>query len=288
MLRFLHFLGILSLLSLAGFAQSRTLFIDFNNAESEIAVFKQSRKGKSADVVVVPSYSRITPEQRDAVLQANAQVEKLTLKVQDCAAAGAASKKRKVKCDDMYDRIRESELERVKATGGYSADDLKTELLALAESEKDKPFDMLVISGHHEQGYYRGELAEAQVKQFADILQESSALFSQVNTVVLLGCGTGTKDAYVQNLVPMFPTVPLILGAEDIAPTRDEPRNLAYIRKLVSVRTKLLLAKTAQEVEPLFQSLLAKNWPVSLLWRQNTVFFKEGAEPLLTLNASPP
>ena len=288
MLRFLHFLLTLGLVLASSVAQARTLFIDFNNAESEIAVFKHSGKGKSTEVVVLPSYSRISTEQRDAVLQANAQIEKLTLQLQECAVKASSGKKNKDKCDGMYDVIRESELERIKATNGYSVDDLKAELQGLAEHENGPLFDMLVISGHHELGYYRGELTEAQTKQFADILKEYQTLFSRVNTVVLLGCGTGTKDTYVQTLVPMFPNVPLIFGAEDNAPTRNEARNLAYIRKLVSIRTKLLLAKTAQEVEPLFQSLLAKNWPVSLLWRQNTLFFKEGAEPLLTVSASPP
>lgn len=225
---------------------------------------------------MVPSYARISEQQRLDVLSANADIEKYTLKVQACATSEKKSKK---DCDRYYDRIRQAELERVAATGAYSAEDLKTELLALSESEQDKPFDMLVISGHHELGYYRGELTEAKILQFADIVAQTQALFSQVNTVVLLGCGTGTKDAYMQNLMPMFPNVPLILGAEDNAPTRDEARNLAYIRKVVQLRPKLLAAKTAQEIEPLFQSLLAKNWPVSLLWRQNTVFFKNGSEP---------
>ena len=251
------------------------MFIDFNNAESEIAVFKQSRQGKSTEVVVVPSYTRITAQQRLDVLSANVEVEKFTKKALDCAVSG----KKSAACDQNFDRIRQAELNRLAATGGYAFEDLKAELLALSESEKDKPFDMLVISGHHELGFYRGELTEAKILQFAEVLVQSPDLFSQVNTVVLLGCGTGTKDAYVQNLVPMFPKVPLIFGAEDNAPTRDEARNLAYIRKLVTVRSKLLSAKTAQEVEPLFQSLLAKNWPVSLLWRQNTVFFKDGSEP---------
>lgn len=258
------------------FGHARTLFIDFNNAESEIVAFKQSRKGKLADVVVVPSYARISPKQRMDVLSANAAIEKFTLKVQECAVS---AKKSKESCDEYYDRIRQAEIDRVAATGGYSADDLKAELLALMESEEDEPFDMLVISGHHELGYYRGELTEAKVLQIAEILTESRHLFSKVNTVVLLGCDTGTKDAYVQNLAPMFPGVPLIFGAEDNAPTRDEARNLAYIRKLMTVRPKLLSAKTVEEVKPLFQSLLAKKWPVSLLWRQNTVFFKDGTEP---------
>jgi hypothetical protein len=251
------------------------LFIDFNNAEKEIAAFRLARKGQPTDVVVVPSYTRISTQKRLAVLSANRDLEKFTKKAVDCANL----EKKSSNCEKNFDRIRQAELSRLAATGSYAFDDLKGELLALAESEKDKPFDMLVISGHHELGYYRGELTEAKIQQFAEVLTQSPGLFSQVNTVVLLGCGTGTKDAYVQNLVPMFPKVPLIFGAEDNAPTRDEGRNLAYIRKLVRLRPQLLAAKTIREVEPLFQSLLAKNWPVSLLWRQNTVFFKAGAEP---------
>lgn len=286
MLHFLPFcLAFLMVLTpVSGYA--RTLFIDFNNAESEIAAFKQSKqskKGKSTEVVVLPSYARISEQQRLDVLSANIEVEKFTKKAQDCAVSG----KKSASCDQNFDRIRQAELKRLAATGGYSFDDLKAELLALSESEKkndkkndkEEPFDMLVISGHHELGYYRGELTEAKILQFAEVLMQSPELFNQVNTVVLLGCGTGTKNAYVQNLAPMFPKVPLIFGAEDNAPTRDEARNLAYIRKVVQLRPKLLSAKTAHEVEPLFQSLLAKNWPVSLLWRQNTVFFKDGSEP---------
>jgi hypothetical protein len=41
---------------LAAQVQARTLFIDFNNAESEIAVFRQSQQGVASEVVVVPSY----------------------------------------------------------------------------------------------------------------------------------------------------------------------------------------------------------------------------------------
>jgi hypothetical protein len=78
----------------------------------------------------------------------------------------------------------------------------------------------------------------------------------------------------------MFPSVPVILASEDNAPTRNEARNLAYIRQVISLRPKLLAARTVKEVQPLFNSLLAKNWPASLLWRQNIVFFKESTELL--------
>jgi hypothetical protein len=257
-------------------ASARTLFIDFNNAESEIAVFKQSYQGVASEVVVVPSYQRITPKQRLHILKTNEAIERYTSKVQDCAVAVKKDKR----CDSYYDQIYTLEQEREKTTAYYSAEDLKKELLALLEDKTAVPFDMVVISGHHEQGFYRGELTDAKVKEFVDMMDESRPLFSKVNTVVFLGCETGTKAVYQNTLLSMFPTVPVILASEDNAPTRNEARNLAYIRHVVSIRPKLLAAKTATEVQPLFNSLLAKNWPASLLWRQNVVFFKDSTELL--------
>jgi hypothetical protein len=259
---------------------ARTLFIDFNNAESEIAVFKQSQQGVASEVVVVPSYQRITHKQRLHILKTNEALERYTVKVQDCAVAEKLDKKRDKKCDGYYDQIFALEKEREKTTGYYKAEDLKKELLALLENKNAIPFDMVVISGHHEQGFYRGELTDAKVKEFVDMMDESRALFSKVNTVVFLGCETGTKAVFQNTLLSMFPTVPVILASEDNAPTRNEARNLAYIRHVVSIRPKLLAARTVKEVQPLYNSLLAKHWPASLLWRQNIVFFKESTQLL--------
>jgi hypothetical protein len=256
--------------------QARTLFIDFNNAENEIAVFKQSQQGVASEVVVVPSYKRITPKQRLHILKTNEAIERYTVKVQDCAVAGRKDKK----CDSYYDEIFSLEKEREKTTGYYSAEDLKKELLALLEDKNAVPFDMVVVSGHHEQGFYRGELTDAKVKEFIDMMDESRALFTKVNTVVFLGCETGTKTVFQNTLLTMFPSVPVILASEENAPTRNEARNLAYIRHVVAIRPKLLAAQTADEMQRLFNSLLAKNWPVSLLWRQSTVFFKDTTELL--------
>ena len=217
--------------------QARTLFIDFNNAESEIAIFKQSHQGVAAEVVVVPSYQRITPKQRLQVVKANEAIEKYTLLVQDCAVA---VKKDKNKCDSYYDRIVVHEKEREKATGGYTAEDMKAELLALMVDKTAVPFNMIVISGHHEQGFYRGELTDAKVKEFIDMMDESRALYSMVNTVVFLGCETGTKTVFQNTLLAMFPAVPVILASEDNAPTRNEARNLAYIRHVITIRPQII------------------------------------------------
>ena len=258
-------------------ASARTLFIDFNNAEREIAVFKQSQQGVASEVVVVPSYQRITRKQRLHIVKVNEAIEAFTVKLQDCAVAV----KRDAKCDSYYDKIYSLEQEREKTTGYYSADDLKKELLALLEDKNAIPFNMVVISGHHEQGFYRGELTDARVKEFVDMMDESRPLYSKVNTVVFLGCETGTKAVYKNTLQSMFPDVPVILASEDNAPTRNEARNLAYIKQVMAIRPKLLAAKSVKEVQPLFQSLLAKHWPASLLWKQNVVFFKESTELLV-------
>jgi hypothetical protein len=273
--RIFIFIG-LCLSMLTAQVHARTLFIDFNNAENEIAVFKQSQQGVASEVVVVPSYKRITPKQRLHILKTNEAIERYTVKVQDCAVAGRKDKK----CNSYYDEIFALEKEREKTTGYYSAEDLKKELLALLEDKNAVPFDMVVVSGHHEQGFYRGELTDAKVKEFIDMMDESRALFTKVNTVVFLGCETGTKTVFQNTLITMFPSVPVILASEENAPTRNEARNLAYIRHVVAIRPKLLAAQTADEIQRLFNSLLAKNWPVSLLWRQSTVFFKDTTELL--------
>ena len=276
MFKRIFILGGLVLSLFAAQVQAHTLFIDFNNAESEIAVFKQSHQGVASEVVVVPSYQRITRKQRLHIVKVNEAIEAFTVKLQDCAVAI----KRDAKCDSYYDKIYSLEQEREKTTAYYSAEDLKKEMLALLEDKTALPFDMVVISGHHEQGFYRGELTDAKVKEFVDMMDESRDLFNKVNTVVFLGCETGTKAVFQNTLLNMFPAVPVILASEDNAPTRNEARNLAYIRHVINIRPKLLAARTVKEVQPLFNSLLAKNWPASLLWRQNIVFFKESTELL--------
>jgi hypothetical protein len=269
-------LGLL-LCTIFSVGQARTLFIDFNNAESEIQVFKEKVGGKSGEVVVLPSYKSITKKQRAAARTANAAIEMHTARAQECATT---RKPRVDRCDEVYIDIRQAELERLKATSDYSASDLKAELRALAADSRDKKFDLLVVSGHHETGYYRGELTQANEHELGTLLIDSGIDRSQFNTIVLLGCGTGTKEAYIQYLAPLFTDVALIFGAEDSAPTRDESRNLMFIRKLISVRPDLLKAKTTKEVEPIYRRLLNENWPVSLLWRSKHIFSAQRIEKL--------
>jgi hypothetical protein len=266
--------GLLAYFTLT-YTYALTLFIDFNNAESEIQAFRVNRRGKPHEIAVLPSYERISIQQRAIARRANARLERYTHEAQECAVA---SSQNSPLCAEVFTHIRRAELERIAATGDYSFQDLKAELLALNERNPSLRFDMLVVSGHHETGFYSGELSQATEREFSELIKQSGPVLSELNTIVLLGCWTGSRNSYAEYLSPLFPKATLLVGAEDRAPTRDETRNLAFIRKLNASRTRLLQARTSKEIEPVFRGLLAEDWPVSLLWRNSTLFLKRGAE----------
>lgn len=257
-------------------AQARTLFIDLNNADPEIEAIRRGANGKPEEVVVVPSYERISRKARLAVIQAQRDVDRFTEEAQNCAVETLKSRA----CHSVYDRIRAAELRRLSLIRHYTTTDLADELKQAAVMGSQKPFDMVVISGHHELGFYRGELAEIEATQLHQLVKDLPRLFKPIKTVLMLGCGTGTHDNYASVLAPTFDGAPLIVAAEDNAPLRDEPRNIAFVRKVMEHRTALLEAKSAKQVAPVYAQLLAKNWPVSILWRHQLIFFKDSVAPL--------
>ena len=56
--------------------------------------------------------------------------------------------------------------------------------------------DIVVISAHHSNGYFRGELAQLDVNDLIRIDAEFPALLGQVRTLILLGCETGTPTMF--------------------------------------------------------------------------------------------
>ena len=261
---------------------ARTLFIDLNNAEPEITAIRQGVGGRPEEVVVIPSYERITKKERQGVLRAQHDVDKFTEEAQNCAVA---VKKPKA-CQNVYDRIYQAEQRREAYVRHYSTEDLEEELVQLAIRDVNKPFDMVVISGHHEEGYYMGELTKIRSARLAEVVKSLPTLFKPIDTLLMLGCSTGTQDNYSTVLAPMFPTVPVIVAAEDRAPLRDEPRNISFVRKVMDNRAALVSARSPKQVESVYGGLLAKNWPVSILWRQKLVFFKDSTEPLVARSAA--
>lgn len=261
---------------LAANLSARTLFIDLNNAESEIIAIQKGVGAKAEEVVVVPSYARIGRQERLGVVLAQRDVERFTEEAQTCAVMP----KRVKACDTVFERIRAAEKRRLFLIRDYSVSDLEEELVQLAERESSSNFDMLVISGHHELGFYRGELAEIDAHQLQEVVKKLPRLFNSVQTVLILGCGTGTEENYASVLSPTFPNASLIVAAQDNAPLRNEPRNVAFVRKIMTSRHQLLNAQSHTQVAAIYEQLKAKNWPVSILWRHQIMFFKQGKQPL--------
>ena len=258
----------------AAAADARTLFIDLNNAREEIEALAAGAPG---EIVVVPSLARINRDARKRVLAANVKLEKLFEASHACAGGKPP---RDVDCATVYEQIRAAELARLAITGDYNEHDLLAELSEISDRPAQKPFDMLVISGHHELGSFRGELTQLEFTRFLGVVQSLPSLFSSVNTVVLLGCETGTREMFTQQLAPMFPEVALIVGAEAKAPVRNDARNLSFIRKFDQSRKALLKARTVKQAEQVYDRMGTQSWPVSLLWRQKTLFFKKTVETL--------
>jgi hypothetical protein len=258
----------------AGNLQARTLFIDLNNAEPEINAIKKGVGGVAEEVVVVPSYERISKKERLGVLKAQRNLDKFTEEAQECAV----NIKKAKTCNDVYERIREAEVRRESYARAYSTEDLEQEITAVAARHANLPFDMVVISGHHEHGFYMGELAKISAVRMTEVVRGLPNLFTPVRTLLMLGCSTGTKENFETVLSPMFPKVQVIVAAEDNAPLRDEPRNISFVRRVMDHRQTLVTARNPKEIETVYGNLLAKNWPVSILWRQKLVFFKDSTE----------
>lgn len=257
-------------------ASAKTLFIDLNNAEPEIDAVKAGVAGKPEQVIVLPSYEKIPKKNRLEIIRHQKNVDKFTEEAQECAV----KVKKPKSCNTVYERIRQSELTRERLTGNYSAEDLEKELLEVAQKHAASPFKMVVISGHHENGYYLGELVAIRSAHLAKLVEQLPHVFQPVGTLLFLGCKTGTKDNYANTIAPMFPTIPVVVAAEDNAPLRDEPRNIAFVRKIMAQRELLVQAKNPKIVESIHSGLLGHRWPVSILWRQKLAFFKDSIEPV--------
>jgi hypothetical protein len=247
-------------------ASARTLFLDLNNAQDEIIAISHAVSG---EVVVVPSLSRISAESRGRALIAAARTEQLFEESQACAGGKSGLIQ---DCNTVYERIRAAELERRHAINNYSEDDLYNELGELSLRVGNQPFDLLVISGHHEKGAFSGELTQLQFEKFSLLVIALPELFTHIDTVLLLGCDTGTRDMYRQVLAPTFPQAVAIIGANGIAPIRTDANNLAFIHKFGKERNEILAARTQAQANAAYERLRTYDWPVSMMWRQEILF----------------
>ena len=262
--------SVLAVLAVAAVASERVvrnnvLFFDLNNAEAEVAQFESELPIENRQLFLVPSLSRFDPERRKKILALQRSADQLTAQASICAPLTQANR---ASCHALWDELRELEVRRelltMKFDGRQALDD--TRLIG------DSVVDIVVISGHHQRKFFRGELAELHVDDLFAIARAIPNAFNQVRTVILLGCDTGTPQMMAQVFTTLFPAAELIVGSEMPAPTRDEPRNLSFIREVLRHESRLLAAASPDDIAPIYQRLLAEQWPVTLLWKREYFF----------------
>jgi hypothetical protein len=245
--------------------RNNVLFFDLNNAEAEVAQFESELPSENRQLFLVPSLSRFDLVRRKKILALHRSAEELTARASSCAPLTRANR---TSCHAMWDELRDIEVQRELLTLKFDGRD------ALADTRLigDNVIDIVVISGHHQRKFFRGELAELHVDDLFAIAKAVPHAFNRARTVILLGCDTGTPDMLARVFKKLFPAAELIVGSELPAPTRDEPRNLSFIRELLRHEARLHAATTPEDVAPIYQRLLAEQWPVTLLWKREHFF----------------
>ena len=245
--------------------RNNILFFDLNNAEAEVAQFENELPSENRQLFLVPSLSRFDPERRKKILALHRSTDELTAKASSCAPLTPINRE---SCHAAWDELRDLEVRRelltLKFDGKLALDD--------ARMIGDNVVDIVVISGHHQRKFFRGELAQLHVDDLFAIAKAVPNAFNQARTVILLGCDTGTPQMLTEVFGKLFPAAELIVGSELPAPTRDEPRNLSFIRELLRNESQLLAAAAPDDITPIYQRLLAERWPVTLLWKREYFF----------------
>ncbi|MFD1711095.1 hypothetical protein FVQ98_00210 [Ottowia sp. GY511] len=242
-------------------AAADVLFVDTNNAPPEIqAVQRTLAPGEK--LWIIPSYARLPQAQRERASRASTENERLTKLALDCATDEPGTNA--AACDAVGDGLRQSELDRVAALEGYVGDTLLNELNDLVTD--GRRWHSVVVSGHHENGFFAGELVSLSRQQMHQLLSVSLNQTDAAPNLYLLGCDTLTPRALNEVLLPAMQTRGdvLIVGAEDKAPTKYEPRNIAFVERAFKRAPGLRQVSTVDQLQREQHVLRANNWPVAL------------------------
>lgn len=255
------------LMAAAASAQS-ILFIDLNNAPSEI---KAVASGRHVDVV--PTYltiDRQTRQQVEAIHRKNEQSQRLSSRcyvdgnMDDCLLLekmfGISSQ------SQYYDFLHRLGSERRQLWPEFKAASLENEILSVARSG----YETVVISGHHSNGYMSGELVDAfQFDVLRDIVARNPNIFSRVKYLVILGCNSGQKNI-ITRWHNVFPSSHLVVASAGIAPIKTDVRNLEFIKKLMSQIDGLVRKNNQNEVlnvSEFLGQIRTSGWPAAVLYK---------------------
>jgi hypothetical protein len=137
-----------------------------------------------------------------------------------------------------------------------------------------------VISGHHSGGYFGGEISRLDVVDLETLNIVFPTVFQNVRSVLLLGCETGSQQMVHNVFAPLFPAARVIIGSDGVAPLRDDPRNLHFVRAAVLAQPTLTEARSVVDASRAYRTLLRQPWPVALLWNREH-YFTRMARPVV-------
>ena len=132
--------------------------------------------------------------------------------------------------------------------------------------------NMVVISGHHSGGYFGGEISRLDVMDLETLNIVFPTVFQNVRSVLLLGCETGSQQMVQDVFAPLFPSARVIIGSDGVAPLRDDPRNLRFVRAAVLAQPMLTEARSIGDATRAYRALQRQPWPVALLWNRQHYF----------------
>ena len=255
-----------SLFFAVGIAQARTnvLFIDLNNADAEIRAVRSALPRDSA-LFVIPSDKRFDTRQRDAILDVQRRIVATTHAATECPPSSVDD------CRVLWGTLLQLETERAKLTRDYGIDQMLEDLKQIP-ADAINAINIVVISGHHGNGYFRGEIAQMDIHDLVRIDAELPAAFGRVRTLILLGCDTGTPTLFSEVFARLFPLTRWMVGSEDSAPTRDEARNLRFIASVMRHESSMQQTRRRDDVARVDRLLLAESWPVAMLWDRQHYF----------------
>ena len=249
-------------------APHTTLFFDLNNAAPEIvavqAALTEQRLG--GRLIVVPSIQRFPASRRTDIFASQDRLNAAQARALNCTKDEGING-----CQQMWAEMRQLELARLKATGSYGIVEL-IEDIQHGVIDIDANIDTVVISGHHSGGYFGGEISRLDVMDLQTLRSFFPTLFQNVHTVLLLGCETGSQQIIRDVFAPLFPSARVIIGSDGVAPLRDNPRNLRFVRAAVLAQPTLTSARTVNDAFRAYRKLQRQSWPVALLWNREHYF----------------
>ena len=242
-------LAIFFCISFISLVEAKTLYIDLNHTEKEIAIFKGDAASEG-DFILLPK-----PERSDYFLDQGKKIallkdrlerlQEIQIKKFGCRDTGQYRGPHKVlnclAANPNYTSVSGeiAEIDRdLDKLNRYHARDLREDLLEVWRQMKDLPtdqqIDRLVISGHQDKTDFYGDMAWMSDAELTATLESfSGSLLKNVKSVFLLGCKTIQEDLVLKYWGKAFPNVFQFAGYEQTGYLSDSAQGNRMLKELV-------------------------------------------------------